>query len=321
MALKLAGQDDDSSSKVNHDGSNGNNIPGANPWDAPKDNLNLEPIDTSKKVNNPWDNGPARESKSISQGYYDSVSSSDTTSASNGDSIVVKISGVLVFALFIISSAAIFWASSGKSIHVISKVMKYKTLFSSISVFAIIDAFIVFFLFEKRISLIIFSFMLQPFYPMKRNKVVNGSAGIGIIVTILYILAMSALITKAFKAGYNYGNIPFLDDEAVRTEVAEIFDEPMQTGSTYGTYITRYFSPETAQISGSGQNAKLIIEGDGYVALDGNTFVTGGSYTNTVLVFAKNSSGNYYLSGARLGNIDLTGQYLDYYKNMLNGTN
>lgn len=309
MALRLAGQDDNTTNKEQSD--HNNTLSGANPWEEPNRNNGDKVSNIDKTFDDPWEYEGKTKARSIADKMDSDVYVSDknvTNKNTGNKNVIVTISGILLYVLFALSVCALAWISIKESpVNIYDNIKKVQPLFSILSIYVIIDAIIVFVLNEKRISLIVFAVVLSPFYPIKRNKVINGSGGIGGLITLAYIIGIISLTGSAYKGFSTYGNIIRIEDQTVRRDIVAMLDQPMDSGITYGQLINKHMRIVDAAIEERGGQTFIALTGIGDVSLaNEEVFEVGGFSVNTALVFSRDTSGNYNIVSAQLGDKMLT---------------
>lgn len=321
MALRLAGQDDNTTN--NEQSVQSSTSLGADPRNVPDKNDIDMGININRPSDDPWEHEGTKRTRSISDTMDTSTSNvSDVVVSGNtaGDkNTIVTISGIVLYALFALAVAALAWMSVMESpVNIHDNIKKVQPLFSFLSIYVIIDAIIVFVLNEKRISLIVFAVVLQPFYPIKRNKVVNGSGGIGALVTLAYFIGLIALMGSLYKGFSTYGSIIVIEDPSVRRSAVAMLDQPMDNGVTYGQLINEYMIIDDAAIEEKNDQTLIALTGKGNVSLRDDGIYEVGTYNvDTALVFSKDLSGNYNIVSVQLGNKKLTGAGAQGYWNAI----
>ena len=299
MALRLAGQDDGPSNNNNQ--SSGDNV-------TTDGNADLNMTGAEKSTNNdPWDYGPIKETKSISGGFEEDISTYNSTSIKKTSPVVV-VSGIILYVLFAIYVAALIWVYTTHPIDMYTNIFKVRPITSIVSLYIIIDAFLVFFLYEKRASLLVFAFILSPFYPIRRNKVINGSGGMGTLFSLVFVISLGALIAKMMGSIGQYGGIMTSLDDNLRTEVRTMLEEPLETGETCGQALSQYFAISDGVLTTEGGQSVLTLTGAGKISYrDEGVFQIELNPIPTTMVFVKNSSGGTYkLQAAKLNDKTLT---------------
>ncbi len=303
MALKLAGQDDNPNENSGQEQQVQNDTPAANPWDVPNK------TSTYTDYNSPYNSMDPVISNTV-------IKNND---GGDGKNIIVFVSGIILYVVIGLAVLALAWMSvAGKPIDIYANVMKAKPLFSLVSMVAVIDAILVFALHEKRASLLIVAFLFQPFYPIRRNKVINGSGGTGVLVTLAYIVGIIAMGATIFSAVSKYGNVVAIGDQSVRTGVAAMMDHTMDNGSTYGQFIMKYMSVDNAAIEEQNGHTLIALTGKGTVTLaDDGVFQVGGASVDTAYVFSREVTGDYNIVSVQLGDKTVTGKNAVAYWNSL----
>ena len=299
LALRLAGQDDGPSNNSNQD-RGADSTTGGNSYSGTSG--------TGNSINNdPWYYGAVKETKSISGGFEEDISTYKAATIKKTSTVVV-VSGIILYVLFAIYIAAMIWVYTTHPIDMYANILKVRSITSLVSLYIIVDAFLVFFLYEKRASLFVFAFILSPFYPIRRNKVINGSGGIGTLFSLVFVISLGALIVKMMGSIGQYGGIMTSLDDNLRTEVKTMLEEPLETGETYGQALSQYFTITDGVLTTEGGQSVLTLTGTGKISYrDDGVFQIEVSPIPTTMVFVKNSSGGTYkLQAAKLNDKPLT---------------
>ncbi len=265
-----------------------------NPWDPPAGDYG-QPDDWNMKL----DMEPLPVSKS--------VLADELQARGNGHDLIIVISGIIVYCLYIALIGSIIWLTKQDVVMVYENIEKIKSIPSIMVLYTIIDAFLVYFLYEKRASLFVFAFLLSPFYPMRRNKVIHGSSGIGAFVTLGYFASFVAMFVFLYNGFSTYGNILKADNN-VKQESRMLLDQTTENGKTYSSVINNYLTIGNAELEEQGGKTYLAIAGAGSISLeDSSTYTVGAKNVPTTLVFIKDTaSGQYKICAAVLGDKQLT---------------
>ncbi len=304
MALRLANDDSNKPSgqakepeRNPWDPPAGNKEPERNPWDPPVGDYGQQ---------NDWNTGLERQTIHISQ----TVSPDDFTvekRSGQGDNAIIKISGIILYIFYIVFIGCMIWLASQDPLLIQDNESIIKSISSIMVIYIIIDAFLVFFLYEKRVSLLVFAFLLYPFYPIRRNKVIRGSSGTGALLTLGYFVAFIAVVVGIYNGYLNYGGI-INADSTTRQESKMLLDQTTRTGKTYSSAMKQYLEIKNAELQEHDGITYLVIVGYGSISIDdSNTYVVGAKTVPTTLVFEKDtSSGQYKICAVEAGKKQFT---------------
>ena len=161
-----------------------------------------------------------------------------------------------------------------------------------------VDAIVVFALEAKKPMLFVFAILLGVFYPIYRNKIANGRAGVGIVCTLLTFAAMIMLFVTAGQGVTKYGEaIIKTEDEFTRHEAVALWEQQGENGKEMGLTIKKLAKNgvEDVESEVSGDKTKLIITGTGPKEVN----IVNDTYKNenglkTVLEFEKKSPDEAY---------------------------
>lgn len=283
--------------------------------------LDKSGTDTRPEQTNPWDfdrpEGPVT-TRSISSS---AIADTSMYKSSAGDvHIVVKIGRIIVYVCMLFMLLSIIWIVTQPKIDIYINMRKFSPLFSLCSICMVVDSILVNALYERKISLIFWVWFLMIFYPMKRDKHVNGEGLWGGLVCVGMLMAYVALIANVMTAFTTYGKAIQNEEETVRTAVAAFMEHPdADGGDDFGSKLKKNFSIQNVDVVTQGNQTILVFQGYGRYGANKDGFIDYGNKTvETQLGFVKDASGDYQLSGAVLGNMQLSEYYLNYYwKNII----
>ena len=272
--------------------------PGTNPWDPPKG--------SSRQYNN-QDLELDREPIQITNPVIIDDTRTGRGGSIHGDNVLLMISGIIVYCLFGIAICGMIWVTKQDVLMVNDNLNKIQSIFFMLELFAVIDAFIVFFTYEKKVSLLVFAFFLNGFYLLKRSKVVDSLRGIGAVITLGYFIGFISMFVYLFNGFSEYGDI-LTADTAVRQESYILFKQTTTNGKTYSSIINDYMEIKNATLEEQGGITYFGINGYGSINVDdSNTYTVGSKTVPTSLIFGKNKgSGQYKLCAVVVGDKQLT---------------
>lgn len=275
-------------------------------------------IDSNHGVNstNPWDfdldSRPVR-STSVST----TMNAKEQISSTRDNNIVLVITQIILYLLFALEVIVVIWCCVENKADIYVNLVKKQWIFTVCSGFCLVDAILVNILYERRISLIIWAFLLPFVYPSRRSNHINGSGGIGTIICVAMLVCYFALFGTLFSAMTAYGNLIYIADDTTRNTVTGMLDQTGEDGKTLGSRLKQNMDIESAEIQTSGSSTGIVIVGSGkhYVDNAGNLIEMDVNSIPTQLLFVKNSKGTYQLSDVVLNSTRLGSQYREFYNN------
>lgn len=269
---------------------------------------------------NPWDFDEEREPiriTSISGTSGNHSAYADSAKAkSNGSNVVLLIGKIVVSLMLVLEFALIVWCCIQDKSEIVINLTKFQGFFGACVVVCIIDAILVNIFYGRKLSLIFIAWFFYFLYPAQRNKHINGSAGEGTLFCIGLLIAYAALVGTSFSAVSTYGNSVFITDDVTRKAVAELIDQPEQSGGTLGQKLNQNIYIENAEVQVNNSETRVVIAGLGrhYIDGTGNLIEMEGKSIPTQLLFVKkNANDTYKLSGAVLDSATLNSEYLNFY--------
>ena len=292
MGLKLAGEETEQQS------GNGLRLSGQEADARKTGDVNVEP-------QNPWD----LPDRPVVMSSVRSTVETETFQAKSGNegNIVLVIGKIVVYLCFIFEMVSGVWICMQKPYNVAMNLMKFTGMYSFFEVLCIIDAILVNVLYERKLSLVFWAWLLPFFYPAKRNTHIKGDSGIGKMLGLGVFIASVALGIFLIKAFMGYGGIIAITDEETRLTAAEVMDQVTDEGTRLGDKLMRSVIVETAAVDKQGSGVTVVFVGNGSVKMDGDVFVDIGTSTiETQLAFVKSSEGKYELQVVVLDGTTLT---------------
>lgn len=272
----------------------------------------------SKVQENPWDFDKPPE-PIVTRSVRSSVTADSSlhTSAASDVHIVVKIGGIIVYVCVLLIIVSIVWTVTQPKIEIYTNMQKISPLFSLCGFFLIVDAILVNVLYERKISLIIWAWLLMIVYPMKREKHVNGGSSWGGLACLGMIMAFAALCANIMTAVTTYGQAVMNADETIRKEIATFMEQPVADGGgNFEAKLKRNFAIQNIDVVTEGNQMVVVVQGNGQYGADKDNFI---DYTNKMvpsqLAFVKDASGNYQIGAVQLGDVTLSNHYMNYYWN------
>ena len=128
-------------------------------------------------------------------------------------------------------------------------------------------------------------------------------------------------VSANMMAGYlNYGVAIMNENDAERAAIEAFMEQSaMDSGETFGERLKKNFLIYNLEFETQGNQTILVFQGFGRYGVDEDSFLDYGSKTvETQFAFVKDSSGNYQLAAAILGDTQLSERKMNYYwKNII----
>ncbi len=269
---------------------------------------------------NPWDYDgvPARET-SIRSSFNNEVYTASVSRSMSDTNIIVVIGRILVYIAAILIIGAALWCATQNKVDIAFNILKLSWAFTISNVICFVDAILVNVLHERKISLIVLAWLLPFLYPFKRDQHVNGSGGIGALMSLGMVIALVCVCAIMFSSITTYSGIATIEDDHTRTIAAEVFDQGGTQGTSLGARISGNVAVSNVQVVTKGTKTVVVFEGLGrhYIGEEGVLIESGNMVYETQLAFVKNESGQYVLSGVVLGNKQMNSQFVSYYNSMI----
>lgn len=269
---------------------------------------------------NPWEHeGVSVRETSIRASFDNEVYTSSVSRSTNDTNIIIVIGRFLVYIAAILFIGAAIWCATQNKVDVTFNILKLKWAFTISNVICFVDAILVNILHERKISLIILAWFLPFLYPFKRDQHVNGSAGIGGLMSLGMVIAFVCVGAIIFSSVTTYSGIAMIEDDETRAIAAEVFDQGATQGTSLGARISSNVAVSNVQVVTQGTKTVVVFEGLGrhHISEEGVMVESGNMIYDTQLAFAKNESGQYVLTGVVLSNKQLNAQFVSYYNSMI----
>lgn len=273
-----------------------------------------------KEQENPWDFDKPEE-PIVTRSIRSSVTADSSLHGSlTGDvHIVVKLGQIIIYVCMLLMMISIIWIVTQPKIDIYMNLRKVSPLFSFCGFLLVADSILVNVLYERKISLILWAWMLMIVYPMKRDKHVNGGSSWGGLACVGMLIAYVALVANIMTAFTAYGKAVMNEDETVRTEIVTFMEHPVADGGeNFGSKLKKNLLIQNVDVATQGNQMIVVVEGNGQYGADKDAFLDYMSKTvATQLAFVKDASGNYQLGAVVLGNVTLSNRNADYYWNTI----
>lgn len=227
----------------------------------------------------------------------------------NVSKIFMYIAVLLLIGVFVLMCA-------GKPVDILFRIQKYKVLFAIGNGILFLDALIVNFLYERKISLLILAWLFPFAYPLARNHHVDDRPGMGGICCFAIIAAFIATGANVYHTYAQYGEYCMNENEILRHGVAEIMAQESANGVSLGTVLKRNYKIENVQVNESGTVIQFEGYGKWYISKMGYE-PTAGFDIPTVLVYKQQSAGGYKLTEAVLDGTSVSGEDIYTYENKI----
>lgn len=205
---------------------------------------------------------------------------------------------IIIYLAFAFLIFMLFMASRQKPYDIIYNMKNVSLAIMVLGAVLIVDAVMVFILEARKAALFLFAIILGIFYPVYRNKVVNGRMGLGIVCTLLTCFAWIMLGVTAGQAVTRYGKtIIYTEDEYTRHAAVELMEQQDENGKPLGTTIKSLENKGIQEIEALSEGGKesIVISGTGPKEVNiGNTNYNNPNGINIDLSFEKNAKNNIY---------------------------
>lgn len=269
---------------------------------------NNSPTESNGGEDNPWDFNKPDEpirTRSITSSTPDS--SINVGKRAGDQPIILKISQVIMYVLFVLDIASFLWICSQDLSMIYVNLQKFQVLYSITEIYLIVDLVLVSVLYEFKLSLIFFALILGFLYPKKRNDHVSGSGGFAGLLGVVYFLVAMICMSYVMRAVGKYGRI-ITKDDATRTAALEVLGQITDQGVSYEDVILGNCRLAEAYLETSGSQTVLVLSGYGDVYLDDrdDAFVQTIDSKNveTHMAFIK-TGGQYKLALVELNGVQL----------------
>lgn len=282
------------------------------------DNEKDESVGTVQSNSWDYDGAPVRGT-SIRSSFDNEVYSSGRPRVTSDTNIIIVIGRFLVYIAAILFAGAAIWCATQHKADVTFCILEIKWVFTIANTICIVDSILVNILHERKISLIILVWFLPFLYPFKRDQHVNGSGGIGALMSLAMTVAFVGVCAVMVSAIQTYGSVAMIEDEQMRKTAVEVFDQGASQGTSLGKRISNNVEVTDVQVVTQGSKTVVVFVGAGrhHISEEGVMIESGNKIYDTQLAFVKNESGQYVLSGVVLSNKQLNAQYVSYYNSMI----
>ncbi|MDO5155410.1 MAG: hypothetical protein Q4D51_05545 [Eubacteriales bacterium] len=276
-----------------------------------------------KEKDNPWDfqkENDVIEVKSISNTAMSEINAHTNTyqSANDDTHIVVKIGKIVVYACMIFMIGSMIWICNQPQVDMYQCLMNLSPMYSVCELAFIIDAVMVNVLYDKKISLIIWSIVFPFIYPMKRDKHVDRGGAIGVVGLLAYLAVVVALVSNVMTSLTKYGTLVMNPNQEIRSTAVAFLDTMQKSGDrTFGNKLQSNLTIEDIQVEIKGSTTTIMVIGMGRyeVRTDGiMDYVT--NKVPTELVFQKDGNSNYHIVGAVTNNTTLSNSNVEAFWNL-----
>lgn len=252
--------------------------------------------------NNPWDRIEPLEPIVVSTIAAKPGTSEYQGSKSNRNDIILKISQIIMYVLFIAVIASMAWISTQPLSLIYINTQRIQGLLTLCWLVVIVDVILVNVLYDRKISLLLIVFFLAFLYPKKRNEHVNGSGGMGTVISLAYLIAMLVMFGCLYKGISFYGGILKADD-ATRVAAVAVMDQMSENGQSVGDIITDNMYIAQAAVQEQGGKKIVVFSGEGQIYMQDGVFVQSTQKNiDTQIAFVKNINSNEYEIAAVLLN-------------------
>lgn len=228
----------------------------------------------------------------------------------------LKVSEFIMYVFYIAMVVFLAVVSMKEQIDIIHSLHNLPVVLIILEAYIIFDAILVYNLGEKKMSLFIFAIFLGFLYPAHRRHVLAGN-GFGVVCSILVVFACIMLGVNLGRATSTYGKMLMLESEHTRHEVVALYEQIGDNGHHIGPYLTRKFTPETAEVNTEKDTTTLTMSGNGRVYFD-SLGTKAEDTVDTKLVFTKTfEDPNYVLTTVFLNGIEVNDNMMKQYWNII----
>lgn len=260
------------------------------------------------ETSNPWDyEKRTNKSTSYKKGSF----------ASKNTRMIMQLSRFFVYLAAVGVIGIFVFLSLSNHADIFVNIMKYRSIFTLLTIVFIVDAIIVNIVFEKNVILILFAWILNFLYPWKRDKSVHEGTT-GKVLTVGIIAALIAMTGTFFAAFTTYGaGTLIMEDETSRHMVAECLEQDVN-GELLGKALFDNFDIQEVQLNKTNKDVTIIFKGMGNVKANGENIAD--KALPTMLTYKKTASEKHYkLVAAEVDDEELRANVLkDYEKQILN---
>ncbi|MCR5215164.1 MAG: hypothetical protein K6E10_12180 [Eubacterium sp.] len=233
---------------------------------------------------------------------------------------VIMVTGVLVYVFFAIYVAFLIKMGLSSPALYMDLINKVKPFTAFLELIAVVDAVLIYIFEKNKISLILFSIFLLPFYPLYRDKIYRPKYNVGALLTLAFFIGMILVAVLVFRSTASYGKLFVnVNDKETLDEAMAVMDYEAEEGKSYSRclVIKGKFTPMYADLSKSGGETTIAITGNGFVDVvekqRGYVEVYSVNKESTTLTFEKNKDDGYTLKKVKVGNHKLSEKEKDVY--------
>ena len=275
--------------------------------------------DMKKEPDNPWDYYKPEEPVVV-RSISSTVPSGSPVYESRGKSenSVIKIGRIVVYICMLFMIVTEIWICTQPKVDIYYKMMPLSPIYSFCGLFIIVDAVLVNVLYEKKISLILWSLFFSVVYPAKRDKHVNGGSSIGTLCSLACFVVSMVLGVNLVSSILSYGSLVMNPSQEARTEGAA-FLAAMQgaDGENWEQRLKRSMQIEDMQVDIQDSGTMIVVSGNGKYGVEDDTMINYGSnQVPTQIGFQKKKDGSYEMVGIAINNRRLTDSYAEYHFNV-----
>lgn len=275
--------------------------------------------DIKKEQDDPWDYYKPEEPVVV-RSISSTVPSGSPVyeSRGKGENSVIKIGRIVVYICMLFTIVTGIWICTQPKVDIFYKILPLSPIYSFCGLLIIVDAVLVNILYEKKISLILWSLFFPVVYPAKRDKHVNGGSSIGTLCSWACFVGSIVLGVNLVSSILSYGSLVMNPSQEARTEGAAFLAAMQGTdGENWEQRLKRSMQIEDIQVEIQDSGTMIVVSGHGKYGVEDDTMVNYGSnQIPTQIGFQKKKDGSYEMVGIVINNRPLTDSYAEYHFNV-----
>lgn len=267
-----------------------------------------------------WDSGIERNSFKITEDGAREALSKSKQEIRQKNYTIMKISEIILYISYAVVIYLFARACSGNNVNIYYNLKGCLLPFLIVYILTIADAVLVYCIDDKKLGLFVFSILLGFLYPLYRHRLVTGSL-LGVVATILIVLASSMILANYIQAYNFYGGILKYESQPTREAISELYNQKGKKELPLAKTIQKRLTLQDASYEITKAGEQLTLIGDGTISV--NQISTPGKDTiDTALVFTKEKGSEAFnLTGVTLNDATLNDYLVTEYWNSFVGNN
>lgn len=263
-------------------------------------------------TDNPWD-----YQKTAGNQQSHAAAHKKGSFASKNTRMVMLVSRCLMYLAAMGMIGVFIYLSLSEHVDIFANIMKYRSVFSILTILFIVDAIIINICYEKNVILILFAWILNFFYPWKRDKSVHDG-NVGKVLTVGIIAAIIGMTGTFFAAYTTYGaGTLAMEDDTSRHIVAECLEQEETEGAVLGKALFKNFDIRDVKLEQTNKETTITFTGMGNVDANDLQKVADKSMP-TVLTYKKTSAkGDYKLTAVMVDDTELRANRLKDFEKLI----